>query len=312
MPRHKVLRSLVLSAAIITAGYASTGFADPQKHPTRIAEQKAPAPATIARPALWKLTDSDTTIYLFGTIHALPAGISWLEGPIAKALGSSQTLVTEIPEADPATMQAVVMKTAVLPKGQSLSAMLTPKARVNLGKAFKDNGLPGAAFDHFEPWFVAVTLSTMPMLKQGYSAENGVEVQLTKRAKTQGQSLIGLETVEYQLGLFDSLSQKVQINYLNDVVATLPKMGAELDKLVSHWSAGRPDKLAQVMNANEDDPQLIALLLTNRNKNWANWIKTRMDKPGTVFLAVGAGHLAGKGSVQAQLAARGFKTVRVQ
>ncbi len=308
MPSRKILRSLCLTVAV---GFSSLSLAETQKHPAPVAEQKV-ATTTIARPALWKLSDSDTTIYLFGTIHALPAGMSWLEGPIAKALGSAQSLVTEIPEASPTEMQAVVMKTAVLPKGQSLNAMLTPKARIRLDKAFKDYALPGSAFDQFEPWFVAVTLSTLPMLKQGYSAENGVEAQLTKRAKDQGHSLIGLETVEYQLGLFDSLPRKVQISYLNDVVTTLPKMGAELDKLVMYWSAGRPDKLAQVMNANEDDPQLTAVLLTNRNKNWANWIKTRMDKPGTVFLAVGAGHLAGKDSVQAQLAGKGFKTVRVQ
>jgi uncharacterized protein len=56
----------------------------------------------------------------------------------------------------------------------------------------------------------------------------------------------------------------------------------------------------------------MELLLTNRNRAWAEWIAARLDKPGVVFMAVGAGHLAGEQSVQAQLAARGIASSRVQ
>ena len=66
------------------------------------------------------------------------------------------------------------------------------------------------------------------------------------------------------------------------------------------------------MNAEESDAGLTELLLTQRNKAWADWIKARLDKPGTVFMAVGAGHLAGPGSVQDQLSARGLAATRLQ
>lgn len=290
----------------------SPALAKPKQTPKPVAEQKAPAPAGLARPALWKVSDHDTTIWLFGTIHALPAGISWFDGPIAKAFGNSDLLVTEIPDANPAAMQSVVMKTALLPQGETLRGMLSAKDKVIYEKALKDLALPAESFDRFEPWFAAITLASLPMIKKGYAPSNGVEAQLGEKAKAAARPQEGLETVEYQLGLFDKLPRKVQLKYLHEVLAGMDKMGGELDQLVKYWSAGNPDKLATLMNAEESDPALINTLLYNRNRNWAKWIKARMAKPGAVFIAVGAGHLAGKGSVQQQLAKAGLKAKRVQ
>ncbi len=271
------------------------------------------APATPAvRPALWKLADKDTTIWLFGTIHALPKGIKWLDGPIAKAFDSSDVLVTEIPESPPELLQGAVMKLALLPKDQTLHGLMPKADAALMDKTLGEYGVPPAALDKYEPWFAALNMVQFPLMKGGYSAADGVEAQLTARAKAKGHPQEGLETVEYQLGLFDSLPQKTQLTYLHGVLINLPKMSSELDNLVKYWSAGNPAKLAALMNADEDDPKLMEVLLTNRNRNWAKWIKARMAKPGSVFIAVGAGHLAGAQSVQAQLAKSGFRVTRVQ
>ena len=82
--------------------------------------------------------------------------------------------------------------------------------------------------------------------------------------------------------------------------------------MVAAWQVGQADRLAQLLNEEEDDPKLRKVLLTGRNKAWAKWLRARLKQPGTVFVAVGAGHLAGKGSVQDQLARRGIKASRVQ
>lgn len=278
------------------------------------AKVSATAAATpiAAKPALWKLSDPDTTIYLFGTIHVLPKGIDWLQGPVAKAFDSSDTLVTEIPEIDPAKMQGLVGKIALLPKGQTLKTVLNAKDYTALNKALGDNGVPAGAFDPLEPWFVAVTLSTLPLMKHGYTAESGVEAQLQSRAKAAKTPQVGLETAEFQLGIFDALPQKAQVTYLRDTIKGMPKFKTQIDSMVKYWSVGNPDKLGQLMNSGETDPALMKALLTNRNRNWTGWIKDRMDKPGTVFIAVGAGHLAGKDSVQSMLRKQGFKLTRVQ
>ena len=92
----------------------------------------------------------------------------------------------------------------------------------------------------------------------------------------------------------------------------MPEARNVLAGMVEAWKRGDAATLARMMNEEEDDPVLLERLLTNRNKAWAEWIDKRLDRPGTVFLAVGAGHLAGAGSVQDQLASKGIATNRVQ
>jgi uncharacterized protein YbaP (TraB family) len=79
------------------------------------------------------------------------------------------------------------------------------------------------------------------------------------------------------------------------------------------WASGDTDRLAAQLNEDlRTTPRLAQLLLTDRNARWADWIAARLDKPGTVFVAVGAGHLAGSDSVQAMLAKKGLRAERVK
>lgn len=263
-------------------------------------------------PALWKVADGDTTIYLFGTIHLLPQGLDWYKGPLADAFAAADELVTEIPEIDEATSQAVLMKHAMLPNGQSLRAGMNAKERASFERTLAEFGLPADAFDRFRPWYAAVVLTTLPLQRKGYSLASGVEADLTRRAKDLGRPRTGLETLDYQLGLFAAFPPKVQRKYLFDVIGALPDLEKDVALLVEAWRIGNAARLAELMNAEQDDPVMVLALLTNRNKAWARWIEARLTRPGTVFMAVGAGHLGGKGSVQDQLLRLGIRVERVQ
>lgn len=297
-----------LAAACALLGPAT--FAQ-QQNPTPQPVVAAPAPVQ-ARPALWKVSDADTTVYLFGTIHLLPAGIEWYDGKLATAFEQSQELVTEIPEVPQSESLAVMLKHGTLPAGDTLRGTMSEAERQKYDAALTGLGLPTAAFDRYKPWFAAVVLSTLPLQRQGYALENGIENQLDKRNKALGRPRSGLETLDYQLGLFDSLAGDAQKTYLFAVIDALPTITGEIDKMVANWAKGDAEALAQALNAESDDPALYEALITKRNQNWAQWIDKRLDRPGTVFVAVGAGHLGGKGSVQDFLAREGIRTVRVQ
>ena len=271
-----------------------------------------PVAASEARPALWKVADEDTTIWLFGTVHALPADVAWYRGEVAIAFEGSDELVTEIDEVEPARMQAIVVDKAVLPRGESLRAKLTPEQRAKLESALKDLDLPPAMMDRFEPWYAAIALATLPIQHSGYVAGNGVEAVLAARARSLGKPRGALETPEYQLGLFDELPDEVQKRYLMEIVTALPELTGLLGRIVEAWTAGDAGKLAVLMHEQEDDPDVMEALMFKRNRAWADWIADRLNQPGEVFLAVGAGHLAGPGSVQEELATRGVQTRRVQ
>jgi len=280
---------------------------------TTVESAATSAPATDAvRPALWKIADEDTTIYLFGTVHILPAGIDWFKGPVAKAFDSSGSLVTEITGDDPAEMQALVMDKAVLKDGTKLRDLLTDDERITYEAALMALGAPVSSFDIFEPWYTTVALSTLPLMQEGFSGDNGVEELLGAKAAERGMAREGLETAEYQLSLFDTLPLQVQKNYLFEVVSELPTLRGQIRAMIEAWKEGDAEDLAELMNSGQSDPVLIDRLLIGRNKAWAEWVDKRLDAPGTTFLAVGAGHLAGEGSLQEQLAAAGIASERIQ
>jgi uncharacterized protein YbaP (TraB family) len=175
------------------------------------------------------------------------------------------------------------------------------------------NGLPWQTFEMFNPWMGGMALSVAPLEKLGYRSDIGAEKILRAAAQAAGKKVDALETVEQQVGFFASLPMAQQVQFLNATVDGLPDMESEFGKLLHYWQAGQPDRLAKSMNESlEATPELAQVLLIGRNRNWAQWIRARLGQPGTVFVAVGAGHLAGKGSVQDQLKAIGIATARVR
>ncbi len=305
-----LIRRLLALLSPLALGW-SAGAQAQQHHPTPQPAVLVPAPETL-HPALWKVADADTTIYLFGTIHALPKGLDWLDGPIAQALDGSQQLVTEIPELDPVAVQTVVLRRGMLPAGQTLRPKLRPKERARLEAALKSAGLPVSAFDRYKPWYAAVVLGSLPIANSGYGTAEGVEDRLAARAKAHAVPRTGLETFDYQLGIFDTLPAASQRKFLMGVIDESKTVADELATLVSEWGQGHAARLAELLNDEASDPAMTRALVAERNRNWAAWIKARLASPGTVFVAVGAGHLAGKGSVQNDLAVAGVATTRVQ
>lgn len=304
VPLRTVARSLIPAAALLAlSACAGAGTEVASAAPTAVAPPG---------PALWKVSDADTTIYLFGTVHVLPETTQWYEGRVATALAASDAIVTELPPSvmsDPAAQQTI-MGMAMLPPEKSLRAMLSAEQRATYEAALAKLKLPPAAFDRFEPWFAAMTLSVLPLMQNGYKIDQGAEKVLESKAGAIERGAV--ETLDSQMKLFDELPEDAQIKFLTATAENIDKVVPQLNDIVAAWSAGDADKLAELMNAAMDDPALAERLLYARNRNWAQWIDDRLDRPGTVFMAVGAGHLAGKQSVQYVLSQRGIKSVRVK
>ena len=274
----------------------------------------AAAAVTDADPALWVVKDADTTIYLFGTVHVLKPGLSWFDEAVKDAFDKSDEMMLELvmPE-DQAAIAKTMMPLAMDTTGKTIPSRLTADELKAYQAAMVSVGVPANAFDSFEPWFPAMTLSVLPLTKLGYDPEQGAEKLLTKFAKDSSKPVSGLETLEEQLGFFDKLPETQQVAFLNSVVKDMDKLGPMLDKMVVLWAKGDPVGLAVAMNESmAATPELATMLLYDRNQRWADQIKTRMDKPGTVFIAVGAGHLAGDKSVQDYLKTRGLTATRVE
>lgn len=273
-----------------------------------------PAQPAVTGPALWKVADEDTTIYLFGTVHALPRDVPWMRGAIGPALAASDTLVTEVDlaEKDSAATQKALLATAMLPQDQNLRGLLTGEQRARYEAGLSKLGMPVESFDRFKPWYAALMFALIPLAKEGVVGDNGVEKALDAAAGT-GKKHGALETVEYQLSVFDTLPRQTQIDYLMQTIDGSQDIKALLDRMVAEWLDGDADELARLINEDmAGDEGLMERLLWQRNRAWAGWVSRRLEQPGTVFVAVGAGHLAGAKSVQADLATQGLRVRRVQ
>lgn len=270
-----------------------------------------PAAARDVDPALWVVKDEDTTIYLFGTVHILKPGMGWFDDGVKEAFDKSDRLVLEMVEPSPAESQALFMKLAMDQSGKTLRSKMTDADRAVYESAMKKIGVPVEGLDPFDPWAAAVTVSVVAMQQKGFDINSGAEKQLTAAAKASNKPITGVETMEFQLGVFDSMSEAEQIRFLVETARTIDDAEANMDRMVELWAKPDPEGLALLMNDGLTSPALYTALLTNRNANWARWVKTQLEKPGTTFMAVGAGHLSGATSLPVLLSAYGINAERV-
>jgi uncharacterized protein len=299
--------ALFLAAAFLLSAPAAA------QSPALARAPAAPAALPDADPAIWVVKDPDTTIYLFGTFHALDGKSDWLNDEVKTAFDHADELVLELPPMeDKAALQPVIMKYALDTSGKPLSEKLSPAAKEKYVEALGELGAPPTAFDKFRPFFAALTVVMAGAQKLGMTGEQGAEAILTKAAKDDKKPISGLETVDYQMSLFANLSEPDQIKMLEETLGELDKLGAVFAEMNKHWTSGDAEGMAKLMNDMSDEsPAMYKSLLTDRNANWAEWIDKRLDKPGVVFMGVGAGHLGGKDSVQDLLAKRGIKSTRL-
>lgn len=266
-----------------------------------------------ADPALWLVSDEDTKIYLFGTMHALKPDVVWFDDAVADAFAESDELVLEMLDPDAAEIVPVLRREAMAESGKGLSKLLTAEQYARFAATAKDLGIEASTMEPMKPWFAGVTLATAPLAKYGYRSENGAERVLQAAAAKRGIKQVGLETFAQQMGFFSGLSENDQVAFLMSGVDEMAEVDSTFANMEKAWATGDTASAASLLNAGMDDtPVIYDVLLARRNAVWAEWIANRMQQPGTVFLAVGTGHLSGDDSVQVRLAEKGITATRIE
>jgi uncharacterized protein len=268
----------------------------------------------LAEPAMWRVSNGTSEVILFGTLHELPKDVVWRGPRIFDRIDAAQALVVEIdlPD-DPYVLAATVSKIGIRLGLPPLVQRVSPANRVRLTAAIDSAKLPVEALNNMKTWLAAVTLSNAAVDHAGYSPKDGVDATLIAYARTGAKPIVALETPEQQLGYFDVLPESDQRALLNATLDDMPTTKADTDKLVVGWLAGDTDSiLADFDKEMHKTPGLFDVLVRQRNTRWADWIAGVLGKPDSkIFVAVGAGHLAGPDSLQTLLTAKGFTVERL-
>jgi hypothetical protein len=272
-----------------------------------------PAAPVVAHPALFVVRDADTTIWLFGTIHALPANVDWRDAMVERAIRSADELVTEIPDADlrdgGATFAAMARRAAPSPP----LLRVEPVRRIPLSNAIARAGMTLEQAGKLKTWALALTLASASARAADADRDSGLETVLGARFRAAHKPQAALESTRGQLALFDGLDEADQRALLTATLDDLADARHGYKATLDAWAKGDISSLADQLSPTfGNHPALAETLVTGRNRRWSRWIAARMTRPGKVLVAVGAGHLAGPQSVLAMLEARGLVVQRVQ
>ena len=256
----------------------------------------APAPWPMmpdAQPALWVVNDHDTIIYLFGTFHALDGRSAWFNDEVKTAFVQSNELVLETLIPPPPGQPAPAANDSgddshlkpigpMPPVAGSASFLSTSKAVMSAGRT------------------------------QGMSTDRGADSVLRRAAEATGKPVSGLESFEYQIEMFSRLRGATPPANPQQAADMSAALAAILQRLQSAWNQGDAESFAPMLDEmSVRSPETYRLMFADRNSRWAGWIGHRLQQPGTVFVAVGAGHLAGRDSVQSKLAQANIRVARV-
>lgn len=264
-------------------------------------------------PALWMVQDEDTTIWLFGTVHGLPRDLDWHQDQLRSIVGTSSRIVKELAAApDPAQMAGLMFPAGLDTEGPTLSSRIGPQRMAQLVAALAPLGLPRELVDRMRPWLAGLTLAAASMQKTGLDPDSGTEAVIKRWSDARGLPVEGLETPEQQIGFFRDLPDEAALAFLTGSLDQWDTVEEDTAAMVEAWRTGDLAALDRAINQGFSAvPQVRAVLLGERNARWARWIDRRMDQPGTVLVAVGAGHLVGPDSVQVFLAREGHTATRI-
>jgi uncharacterized protein YbaP (TraB family) len=253
---------------------------------------------------MWRVSGNDSTedSYLFGTIHVICKEDFLMDERILKAFEQSDRLVLELDMGDP-DLQAKLQEFSTNPGRMNIQSKLrTEDATLIDSFLLKHYGAGLAQLGTLKP----MVLSSMAMLRtipceevesyQGFFSTKAVESE---------KSIIGLESPEYQFGIFDEIPMEIQLDELMKLVKE-ETAATEFSTLTEAYLREDMEELNKIINFDGVMKDYLELILDDRNKAWIPILEQEM-KSKKLFIAVGAGHLGGENGLIRLLRKAGYK-----
>ena len=245
---------------------------------------------------LWQVNSEQNRIYLLGSIHLLREQDYPIPSAIYDAYENAEILIMELDmdDMDPAEGQALTKELGMIQGDRTLSDLMGSELYGEAETLAAAAQIPIALLAKSEPWYAAMTVEIMLLMRMGFNPQYGIETHFMNLAADDGKEILGFETMRQQLELLDSLSPEVQRDMLIQALAEGIELHALMDPMIDAWSKGDMTFIADNLLADiEDYPEINQAIVVDRNIDWTNQIVDLLNDREDYLVIVGTLHLVG-------------------
>ncbi|MFN3739595.1 MAG: TraB/GumN family protein [Thermodesulfovibrionales bacterium] len=263
----------------------------------------------------WEVSSNKSTVYILGSVHLFKKEIYPLDQKIEQAFNSSEVIVFEVNlnEIDSMDMLALFQQKGLYPEGDSLKSHISETTLNLLMPRLQSYGVPVELAMRFRPWLLAMTLQSMELQRLGFMTEYGIDRYFFEKAE--GKEITGLESAQYQIEIFDSLSEKVQELFLLYTIRDMDQLSSITDQILKAWESGDISIVEKlIFRPLKEDPGFLPLyeiLFYERNSAMALKIENFLKTGKRYFVITGAGHLVGDKGIIEILKKKGYKVRQI-
>lgn len=265
--------------------------------------------------SLWQVDGEDNRIYLLGSIHLLRETDHPIPSAINDAYNDADVLYMELDmdDADPIADQILSTELGLIQDDRTLSDLLGPEMYAQAVVLANTLQIPLKLLEKSEPWYAAVNIEIMMLMRIGFSPLYGIEYHLAEMAKRDNKEILGFETTRQQLGFLDNLSAESQREMFMQSLAEGAEMAGMMDMLVAAWHSGDIEFLEEnLLTEMQQYPELNKTIVVDRNRSWAERIEVLLSHQINYLIVVGTLHLVGNEGVPDLLTQQGYTVTQLR
>ncbi len=265
--------------------------------------------------SMWRIDGARNSIYLLGSIHMLREKDYPIPSAIYKAYEEAEALIMEIDmdDIDPVAEQAIATELGLIQDGRVLRDLMGPEMYAEAESLAEALQIPLQLLEKSEPWYAAINVEMMMLMRIGFNPMHGVEFHLSEFAKRDNKEISGLETTRQQLEILDNLSLESQREMLIQTMSDSTELTKIMDEMINAWFYGNIEFLEKNLLADMQDlEELHEAIVVNRNRNWVEKIQDLLEEKDDYLIIVGVLHLVGEEGVPQLLSQRGHEVTQLR
>ena len=264
--------------------------------------------------SMWQIDGASNSIYLLGSIHMLREKDHPIPSAIYDAYSQAEALIMEIDmdDIDPVAEQALATELGLIQDGRVLPDLMGPELYAEAESLAQELQIPLKLLEKSEPWYAAINVEMMMLMRIGFSPTHGIEFHLAEIASRDNKEIFGLETTRQQLEILDTLSLPSQRDLLIQTLSDSADLSQVMDDMVDAWRYGDIEFLEKSLLADmQEFDELHQAIVVDRNRNWVVTIEDLLREKDDYLIIVGALHLVGDQGVPNLLSQRGFDVIQL-